>query len=80
MKKRYIPEDIKSIVEGLFDKIARRHKVKRPENFLSEEFDIEVYGVRQWTVRGIPPMHRERFAQLAGVSLKELQRLHGVDG
>ncbi len=77
MAKRYRHPNIKEIIEGLLTTIAKRHKVKRPENFLSEEFDIEVYGVRQWTVRGIPMDKRDRFAELLGITRRELDAMHG---
>ena len=77
MAKRYRPQNIKEIVEGLFELIAKKNSVKRPENLLSDTFDIEVYGVRQWTVRGVPRSKRDTFARLAGITREEIDRLHG---
>lgn len=77
MAKRYRPPNIKEIVECLFLKVAEKNGVKRPENLLSDTFDIEVYGVRQWTVRGVPRSKRDIFAQLAGITREEIDRLHG---
>jgi hypothetical protein len=77
MAKRYRHPNIKQIIENLFTKIAEKHGVKRPENLLSDTFDIEVYGVRQWTVRGIPLDKRDTFAKLAGITRAELDRMHG---
>lgn len=63
-------------MEGLLVRVAERQGVKRPENFLSERYDIEVYAVRQWVARGIPLRHRADFAALAGMSLEELEAAH----
>lgn len=67
---------IKNTIEDLFAVIAMRHNKKRPENFLSDVFDVEVYAVRQWTVRGIPKRLREEFADLAGMPHRELEAIH----
>jgi hypothetical protein len=71
------PADFKQQIERLYDKIARKFDRKRPENYLSDAFDVEVYAVRQWTVRGIPKRFRDQFAELVGISRNALNRLHG---
>lgn len=77
MAKKYRPPNIKQIVENLFQKVAEKNSVKRPENLLSDVFDVAVYAIRQWTVRGIPVDKRDRFAKLAGITREELDGLHG---
>lgn len=69
---------LKKKMEALLQLVAQRHKRKRPENFLSDFFDVEVYAVRQWVARGIPKKHRKAFADLVGMTEAELERVHGA--
>lgn len=66
----------KDRIEALINLVGIRHSKKRPENLLSDTFDVEVYAVRQWVTRGIPKKHRKVFADLAGITLKELEDAH----
>jgi hypothetical protein len=63
-------------MQDVFETIALLHGCKRIENFLSEEFDVSVYAVRQWTTRGVPIRLRERLAHLAGMSVDALNDMH----
>lgn len=74
--KHLLSLPLKDRIETLLSYIAQRYNKKRPENFLSDLFDVDVYAIRQWTVRGIPMRHREKFAELVGISEKALERLH----
>ncbi|TXH17356.1 MAG: hypothetical protein E6R03_04075 [Hyphomicrobiaceae bacterium] len=69
-------ETIKEVVEGIFAAIAKRHGVKRVENFLSEEFDVSVYAVRMWCTRGIPRAIRGDVAKLAGIPVHQVILSH----
>lgn len=62
-------------VESMLQMIAHRHKVKRPENFLSDRFDVDVYAIRQWLVRGVPKAIQSEFSELAGVSVEVVAAL-----
>ena len=63
--------------EWLLLSIKVLHNCNRAETFLSDRFDVSVYAIRQWSVRGIPLRFEEEIAELAGISLSDLRELQG---
>jgi hypothetical protein len=71
---------LKDRMEAILCDIASRYKRKRPENYLSDTLDVEVYAIRQWTVRGVPRKHRDTVAKMIKVPREILDRLCEVKG
>lgn len=67
-------QELKSKIQAITQRIAKRHNILRPDNLISDRAGVSVYAVRQWYVRGIPEKHRDTVAELAGVERKLVDR------
>lgn len=76
---------LKTAIKNLLERIAERHGKTHGDIVVAEACPgpnyrghVSVYAVRQWLTRGIPEKHWPTVADLAGVTVDELRRLHGT--
>lgn len=66
-------------IESIFAAIATRYTTDYPEIIIANSIGgMSAFAPRNWVTRGIPVKHWQRIADLAGISVDEVERAHRV--
>lgn len=69
----------RAAIEAIFDAIAQRHDTNYPEIVIAYTLgNMSAFAPRNWVTRGIPMNHWDKIAELAGMSVSEVEKAHRV--